>query len=369
MLQSPIKAGDSRSDLIREAAVVAWDEAPMVNRAVLACVEETSRRVMDCHEPFGNKIILLMGDFRQTCPVIRRGTKAQVVNASIKSSPLWPLFKVRTLTQPIRNAADLEFAKVVDAIGDGAGPDIRLDTMLDIVTDPEDLMAFVYPPEVLRDSVKCLKRSILCPTNIQVDFYNDTLLKRVEGVERTYHAADSLKEVDEAGLVTPDSALDYVARHPPPGFPHNKLIVKTGGVYRLMRNMSIDRGLVKNVRVVVVGVGNRIITVRLLKGVGGVSAVDSDDILLPRISFVADLTSGHTLLRKQFPLAPAYATTFNSCQGLTLDSVGVDLTRPVFSHGQLYTALSHIRHRTHAKVRLRPGEIVTQNVTYHDILV
>jgi hypothetical protein len=60
------------------------------------------------------------------------------------------------------------------------------------------------------------------------------------------------------------------------------------------------------------------------------------------------------LLRCQFPLAPAYATTFNSCQGLTLDIVGVDLTRPVFSHGQLYTALSRIRHHNDAKVRLHP---------------
>src|ERR1700761_8255891 len=47
---------------------------------------------------------------------------------------------------------------------------------------------------------------------------------------------------------------------------------------------------------------------------------------------------GRTLLRRQFPLAPAYATTFNSCQGLTLDIVGSDiplsvcftLTRSIF---------------------------------------
>ena len=69
------------------------------------------------------------------------------------------------------------------------------------------------------------------------------------------------------------------------------------------------------------------------------------------------------------PLAPAYATTFNSCQGLTLDRVGVDLTRPVFSHGQLYTALSQIHHRSDAKVHLRPGERSTMNVTYCKILV
>src|ERR1700683_4191321 len=95
----------------------------------------------------------------------------------------------------------------------------------------------------------------------------------------------------------------------------------------------------------------------------------AEDILIPRISFLHQLPSGHTLLHRQFPLAPAYATTFDSCQGLTLDVVGVDLTRPVFSHGQLYTALSCIRHHSHAKVRLRPEETTTLNVTYQEILI
>ncbi|KAI6029116.1 hypothetical protein BKA83DRAFT_34748, partial [Pisolithus microcarpus] len=51
-----------------------------------------------------------------------------------------------------------------------------------------------------------------------------------------------------------------------------------------------------------------------------------------------------------FPLAPTYASTFNSCQGLTLDSIGLDLTKPVFSHEQFYTALSHVHHQDHACV-------------------
>ena len=99
------------------------------------------------------------------------------------------------------------------------------------------------------------------------------------------------------------------------------------------------------------------------------SEEEEEDILIPRISFLHQLPSGHTLLCRQFPLTPAYATTFNSCQGLTLDIVGVDLTRPVFSHGQLYTALSHIRHHSHAKVHLCPGETTTPNVTYQEILL
>lgn len=216
----------------------------------------------------------------------------------------------------------------------------------------------------------CLSRAILAPTNQQVDFYNDTILHAVDGDRRVYLAADSLKEVEDLGLHAPDSILDYVAKNTPPGLPPHSLTIKTNSIFRLLRNFSVDRGLVKNIRVAVTHVGTRLITVRLLRGItGGTRHVDDEDILIPRIAFTAALPSGHSLLRYQFPLAPAYATTFNSCQGLTLDIVGVDLTRPVFSHGQLYTALSRIRHRTHARVRLRPGETTTTNVTYDEILL
>jgi hypothetical protein len=290
------------------------------------------------------------------------------VDASIKSSPLWSDFTIHRLHRCRRNAEDLPFADFVDAIGDGAGPDVSLD-MLAIVTDTEDVIEFVYPDRILQDTTSCLSRAILAPTNQQVDHYNNIILQRVHGTQRVYLAADSLKEVDNAGLISPDSALDYVARQTPPGLPSHTLTVKTNGVYRLLRNFSLDRGLVKNVRVVVIDVGTRIVTVRLLRPGDANHGGVGEDILIPRISFLHQLPSGHTLLRHQFPLAPAYATTFNSCQGLTLDVVGVDLTRPVFSHGQLYTALSRIRNHTDAKVRLRPEETTTPNVTYQEILI
>ena len=253
----------------------------------------------------------------------------------------------------------------MDAIGDGAGPEVRLD-MLQSVYSSDELVDFVYPGPVLDDPVSCLKRAILAPTNKQVDSFNKTILDAIPSTAKTYLAADSLKEVDEAGLTPPDSALDYVAKHTPPGMPPHSLAIKCNAVFRLLRNFSLDLGLVKNVRVVMIDVGIRIVTVRLLRGMSGVTGtyVDSEDILIPRISFTATLSSGHTLLRRQFPLAPAYSTTFNSCQGLTLEIIGVDLRRPVFSHGQLYTALSRIRNRTHARVLFRPRETTTTNVTF-----
>lgn len=84
MLESPIDPSDPRGELLKEAALIIWDEAPTANRAVLACVEEILRRIMGNDLPFGDKVIILLGDFRQTCPVIRRGSRAQVVDASIK---------------------------------------------------------------------------------------------------------------------------------------------------------------------------------------------------------------------------------------------------------------------------------------------
>lgn len=38
---------------------------------------------------FGNKVILFGGDFRQILPVVRKGNRTQIVNASIKRSEFW----------------------------------------------------------------------------------------------------------------------------------------------------------------------------------------------------------------------------------------------------------------------------------------
>lgn len=338
----------------------------MANKAVLGCVNDVLCEIMGIFDkPFGGKTIVLLGDFRQTSPVIRGGSEAEIVAASIKSSPLWQYFDIHRLIHPIRNAQDPAFAAFVNSIGDGAGPNIPL-TNLKVVTAKEDVIDFIFPPSVVTSPSLAVKRSILAPTNRQVDAYNSTILNRVDGQLRTFFAADKLKECEDANLPPSAGVLDYVMRHTPPGLPPHSVSVKVGAVCRLLRNFSIDRGLVKNVRVVVTDVGSRLITVRVICADN--SSPPSEDILLPRIVFETQLRSGHTLSRRQFPIAPAYATTFNSCQGLTLDKVGVDLTHSVFSHGQLYTAMSRIRCRDDAIFLLPEGEYETRNVTYFDLL-
>jgi hypothetical protein len=236
------------------------------------------------------------------------------------------------------------------------------------MNDADALIDFVYPQHILSNPAECLKSLILVPTNKQINAYNNTILDRIEGEQRTYVSADLLKEAEDTDIRSPNAILDYVARHPPHGIPPHATMIKTNALFRLLRNFSIERGLVKNTRLLVVSIGNRLITVRHLQE-NPHHIIDPEDILIPRITFTATLSSGHTLLRQQFPLMPAYAATFNGCQGMTLNYASIDLTILVFSHGQLYTALLRIRSRNNGMIRLPPGETTTKNVTYKELLL
>ena len=81
--------------------------------------------------------------------------------------------------------------------------------------------------------------------------------------------------------------------------------------------------------------------------------------------------SSWTILRRQLPLRLAYATTFNSCQGLTLDRAIVDLRDPVFAHGQLYGALTRFRERNHGQALFAPDNLFgkTVNVVSKELLL
>ena len=64
-VQSPL------ADLIRRARLIVWDEAPMAHRHLLEALDRTLRDVLATDEPFGGKVMVLGGDFRQILPVIR----------------------------------------------------------------------------------------------------------------------------------------------------------------------------------------------------------------------------------------------------------------------------------------------------------
>ena len=76
------------AELIRRATIIIWDEAPMVNRRALEFLDRTFRDIMEVNLPFGGKVLILGGDFRQVLSVIPKGTKEEMIDACIVKSPL-----------------------------------------------------------------------------------------------------------------------------------------------------------------------------------------------------------------------------------------------------------------------------------------
>ena len=94
MLYSPIDPDSPCGEFLRQVALIIWDEAGMANWAAFGCIDDACRRVMRINKPFSGKTVVLLSDFRQTCPVIRHGSRLQVVDACIQRSILWPNFAI-----------------------------------------------------------------------------------------------------------------------------------------------------------------------------------------------------------------------------------------------------------------------------------
>ena len=76
------------------------------------------------------------------------------------------------------------------------------------------------------------------------------------------------------------------------------------------------------------------------------------------------------MTRRQFPVRLAYALTINKSQGQSVKYVGIDLRTPVFSHGQLYVALSRCTSFDRISILLpveEPNSIT--NIVYTDVLL
>ncbi|XP_072076566.1 uncharacterized protein [Arachis hypogaea] len=74
-----IKHGSLKAELLIQSSLIIWDEAPMLNKMGFEALNRTLRDLMSVtdqhktHQPFGGKVVILEGDFRQILPVFRKG--------------------------------------------------------------------------------------------------------------------------------------------------------------------------------------------------------------------------------------------------------------------------------------------------------
>ncbi|GBN96392.1 hypothetical protein AVEN_7481-1 [Araneus ventricosus] len=127
-----LKPNTSEAKILLDAKVIVWDEAPMTHVHAFLAVDRLLKDLTKCDEPFGGKIILLDGDFRQVLPVILRGSRSLTVSSCIKKHRLWSDFFVMKLTENMRAFdSEKEFASWLLHVGEGeSGEKIQLPPIL-----------------------------------------------------------------------------------------------------------------------------------------------------------------------------------------------------------------------------------------------
>ena len=100
-----IHQGSQLAELLNEASLIIWDEAPMTHKLCFEALDKSLRDIIkgksSSDHIIGGKVIVLGGDFRQILPVIPRGSRSDIVHATINSSYLWDNCQVLILSKTI----------------------------------------------------------------------------------------------------------------------------------------------------------------------------------------------------------------------------------------------------------------------------
>ena len=88
-------------------------------------------------------------------------------------------------------------------------------------------------------------------------------------------------------------------------------------------------------------------------------------VIIPRIDNYCDQNLPFRLRRRQFPVRVSFAITINKSQGQSFTHVGISLRDEVFSHGQLYVALSRITDPANLWVETTKNPVL--NVVYREV--
>ena len=312
------------------------------------------------------------------------------MHASLNKSFLWDHCTVLKLTENMRlrvgcNPSDAEtikdFAEWILNIGDGkiggkndghaevVFPNEMLipnsnNHVESIIKETyEDWEQHLWEPSYFQD------RAILAPTHEEVEKINSSMMSKLEGEEKVYYSSDTISDIDvDFNYNESLYSTEFLNSIKCSGIPNHKLVLKVGAPVMCLRNIDQRGGLCNGTRLQILRMGVTNIEAKIISG-GKLGEV----IAIPRmIISPSDKKMPFQLKRKQFPISVSFAMTINKSQGQTLAKVGLYLERPVFSHGQLYVAVSRVKSKKGLKVVCcdQDGNYTntTTNVVYHEVL-
>ncbi|EGT52382.1 hypothetical protein CAEBREN_18254 [Caenorhabditis brenneri] len=363
---------------LRRIGCIIWDEVCMSDRRIIYSVDTLFKQLKNNTLSFGGVQIIMGGDWRQTLPIVDGVKGFGVTNFVIKNTELWKSIEKFKLTQNKRAQEDPQYAKRILAIGDGAN-----------YIDEKRKMVFIPNKNIERRSDRALADWVFPNVNLMNNMTKNSALLTVDNKTALRLNEVILDKLDSPcreflSLDTPDKdngmAVDAAifASETPSGMPPHRLRLKVGAQVVLMRNISIEQGLCNGTRLTVDKFGDDIIYCT----VNNPRHNSPPKVYLHRMLLSATGKGAKNcgFKRLQYPIRLAYAMTINKSQGQTLERCGLVLHSPVFSHGQLYVAMSRVKRSAdfklwHTRRTYSPKDddfngigMLVRNIVYKDIL-
>lgn len=222
--------------------------------------------------------------------------------------------------------------------------------------DELQLIQQIYPDiqQNYKDPDFMTERAILLGINTDVNHLNHLASTYFPGDSKVYLSADSVLNKQQENRYS----TEFLNKISASGMPEHRLSLKVHQPIILLRNIAQKKGLCNGTRLTIKRFHKHIIVAVISTGKmkGNIRILNcfkffklfsnfnvGKEFLIPKLSLTpSDLDYPFSLRRVQFPIRSAFAMTINKSQGATLKKVGIFLNSPVFSHGQLYVAMSRV---------------------------
>lgn len=277
------------------------DEVSMIPGAALEAAEKVARIIRECDMPWGGMRVIAVGDFAQLPPVSRYGERTDWCF----EHPVWQAscFDVHALKSIFRTK-DAEFLEVLNSIRLGEfTPEVEEFLQRHRVVDGFEFTG-----------------TRLMPRKAAVSAYNEKRLRELPG-EATVFKTEYLGQ---------QRFVDQLKKNAPVG---EEVVLKEGALVMILRNDHWGRWVNGSLGHVSAIEDNKL-EIQLLSG--GIAELE-------RTAFeLLDIEGKTVASARNFAVALAYASTIHKAQGMTVDSILVDL-RNLWESGQAYVALSRVR--------------------------
>ena len=302
---------------LRRAKILIVDEVSMLRSDTLELANEVMKGARDSDRPFGGIRVILVGDFLQLPPVVKKHERGSFKRGSefCFNSPVWESLnlEIRNLTK-IKRQTDKDFMVVLNKV------------RLGVVDSEVEELIYGTENAVFSGGVTPVR---LLSTRAEVERVNQDELLKLNPLPETYYASIKGQTLHFKDCPAPE-----------------KLTVKKGCQVMFVRND-------KDCRFVNGSMGEYLgnFMVKLYSG--------GEVVQLERATWEHKKSGSYF---SQYPIRLAYAITIHKSQGQTIDYLEVDLGR-CFAPGMAYVALS--RGRTLGGLRVKNFSRKSVKVNQH----